>query len=391
VLSFGLLLLLLDGSQSSFLFIYYPFPVFYFFVSKYNVAMYSVAVAIILWILQLYVYRAGSSSESPQTHVETKPAEIIAEKKPDEVSFTEVKSWPNQFEYARAFQNASFALNSTLKGGKIIRNPNVKMPSNYVYSSGNYGLIFKLEIDGKYYALKCFTKGSDLHRKYYEISKYISRKRPGCLTSFEYIDNAVRTIKEPEKFYPALKMEWIDGDTLYDYIRKNLEDPKALRNIGNQFIKSVYELQKAGIAHGDLSNDNILVNGGKIFFVDYDGMYVPAFKGMKASENGHENFQHPGRTFNDYSEKLDSFSALVIYTGIYALSIDPGLWKFNDDDPDALLFRKKDFIDTKHSPVFAALSAKKGKTQKLASEIKKALASGPEYSIDLPKLIGLKL
>ncbi len=391
ILAFGLVLIAIAGYGASVLFLYYPFPVFAYFISKYNISAYVIAAAIILWILQLQIYRENRARQ-PDPIVKVAGTEGGNDVKTEEVkpSFTEVKSWPNQYEYARAFQNASFALNSSLKGSKIIRNPNVKMPGNYVYSSGNYGLIFKLDIEGKYYALKCFTKGSNLHKKYYEISNYISRKKVSCLTSFEYIDNAVRTMKEPEKYYPALRMEWIAGDTLYEYVQQNLEDQRALRDIAGKLLKSVIELQKAGIAHGDLSNDNILVSGGKIYFVDYDGMYVPAFRGMKASENGHENYQHPGRTLNNFSEKLDNFSALVIYTSIYALSVDPGLWKFNGDDPDALIFRKKDFLDIKNSEVFRELSNKKGKTQKIVSAIKKAIAEGPESQMDLAKITGLK-
>ncbi len=391
VLAFGLVLIAITGYGAPVLFLYYPFPVFVYFILKYNVSEYVVAAAMVLWILQIQIYRE-KESRHPDPVLKTDDEKEEIGVKTDELrpSFTEVKSWPSQYEYARAFQNASFALNTILKGSKIIRNPNVKMPGNYVYSSGNYGLIFKLDIDGKYYALKCFTKGSDLHRKYYEISNYISKKKPGCLASFEYIDNAVRTMKDPEKYYPALKMEWIEGDTLYEYVRKNIEDQRALRDIAGKFMRSVIELQKAGIAHGDLSNDNILVSGGKVYFVDYDGMYVPAFRGMKASENGHENYQHPNRTINNFSERLDNFSALVIYASIYALSVDPGLWKFNGDDPDALIFRKKDFLDVKNSEVFRDLSNKKGKTQKIVSAIKKALAEGPESQIDLARITGLK-
>ena len=60
--------------------------------------------------------------------------------------------------------------------------------------------------------------------------------------------------------------------------------------------------------------------------VDYDGMFVPALKGLKATENGHDYFQHPNRNLDSYSTNLDNFSVLVIYLSILAVSYDETFW-----------------------------------------------------------------
>ncbi len=61
--------------------------------------------------------------------------------------------WPSQSDYSRAMQNIGFSISASypeLKASKVMPNPYVKLPGNVVYSSGNYGTIFKLENSGMY-------------------------------------------------------------------------------------------------------------------------------------------------------------------------------------------------------------------------------------------------
>ncbi|KAA8923427.1 RIO1 family regulatory kinase/ATPase [Thermoplasma sp.] len=315
---------------------------------------------------------------------------VQPEKSEETVTFREIRKWPSQFDYAQAFQNPSYSLSGELSGYRIIRNPNVKMAGNTIYSSGNYGIIFKLENNGAYYAIKCFTKGSDLHRRYFEIGRHLQGKNIPCIVHFEYIENGVRTMKDPSLYYPVLKMDWVDGDSLYTFLKKNIDNGREIRRIAGEFLNMVMELKMNKMAHGDLSCDNILISNGRVIFVDYDGMYVPALKNMPSSENGHENFQRPDRKPSDFSENMDDFSALVIYTSLYVLSLRPEAWKFNGDDPDALLFRKADFLNPEKSEVFAYIKSMGGKSWKLASMMIKALGSSSDRGIDLRKAISAR-
>src|SRR5207248_10425515 len=65
-------------------------------------------------------------------------------------------------------------------------------------------------------------------------------------------------------------------------------------------FRSVRHLEAAKVAHGDLQHGNILVRGGSIQLVDYDGMWVPALSGRDATEIGHRAYQHPERSGQDY-------------------------------------------------------------------------------------------
>ncbi|MEM3676399.1 MAG: protein kinase family protein, partial [Thermoplasmataceae archaeon] len=124
--------------------------------------------------------------------------------------------------------------------------------------------------------------------------------------------------------------------------------------IARKIVESVDWIQRAGIAHGDLSGDNIIIGeNSRVYFVDYDGMFIPEFSGEEANEIGHAGFQHPLRVSKHFGPSLDNFSALVIYFSLLAIAKNPVLWeRFNDDDPDCLILRRKDFQNLKGSIAF---------------------------------------
>ena len=121
--------------------------------------------------------------------------------------------------------------------------------------------------------------------------------------------------------------------------------------------------------------------------VDYDGMYVPAVRGLPSNELGHSNYQHPLRSAADFDENLDSFSALVIYTALRALIAEPGLWgKF--DTGENLLFSATDFKSPGHSPLFQQLRRSPDPAVKtLADRIARACDGTPAGTPDFKRLV----
>ncbi|MEM0156719.1 MAG: hypothetical protein QXN26_01470 [Thermoplasmataceae archaeon] len=270
--------------------------------------------------------------------------------------------WPSGQDYEQSFQTLKLNLSPSLgktDGWEAVRNP--KNPSWYVHASGNYGSIYRISTgDGKFYALKCFTKKSlSINQRYSSISSYLNGlpDSPECLTHFVYYPEGIKTRKVNGVYFPMLKMEWIDGKTLNQFISAHINESRVLKATGNRIVEAAMALQAAGIAHGDLSGDNIIIDEkGKIRFVDYDGMFIPAFSGEKATELGHADFQHPKRNAQTYSEKLDTFSVVVIQLAMQAMAVKPELWKkFNADDPDCLILRKPDYLKPSESAVISEL------------------------------------
>ncbi|MHB1440308.1 MAG: protein kinase domain-containing protein [Cuniculiplasma sp.] len=304
------------------------------------------------------------------------------------------RSWPSSSQYAQALQNPTFSLskqNEQLSGISFVKNENVKYGS-IIQGAGNFGVVFKFNKSDKFYALKCFTRGSpNIQLRYYEISKKISLAKVPFLVDFKYYESALRVMQKPKEFFPVISMEWLDGKTLHSYIIDNLKNPESFKIVGKNLVSQIKELQQNSIAHGDLSCDNILIDSSrKAWLIDYDGMYVPSLKFLGSEELGHESFQHPRRG-RYYGEKLDNFSILIIYTSLMALAKNPKLWKFNGNDPDKLLFEISDFQAPQKSAVFKSLISEGGKVKRLANLIMEFLHESPDWSrFDPDQLIKMK-
>ena len=90
-------------------------------------------------------------------------------------------------------------------------------------------------------------------------------------------------------------MEWLSGEILGNYIAANISNAKALSNLANQIAEIYATLRSLNIAHGDLQHGNIIVSQGRLYLIDYDGMFVPDLKGKGSHEVGSPNYQHPNR------------------------------------------------------------------------------------------------
>lgn len=112
----------------------------------------------------------------------------------------------------------------------------------------------------------------------------------------------------------------------------------------------------AGIAHGDLSSGNVMVrDNGQIVLVDYDSFFVPGLGSITREVPATPGFQHP-RMGRSFSERMDDFSALVIYLAILAVATHPDLWNAYVSrkpsgalDTATLMFQPDDFENPSQS------------------------------------------
>ena len=217
-----------------------------------------------------------------------------------------------------------------------------------VMTSGNFAVVFKMkdERDGKFYAVKCFTKEQEGRAEAYrEITKELKKVSSPYLVSIRYLEKElfVDTGQTTETEFPVLLMDWVDGITLDKYILQNLSDTKLLQDMTYRFSRMAKWLLSQNFAHGDLKPDNILIKRNcQIVLVDYDGMYVPAMKGQKALEIGRPNFWHPRRAEEEFDVNIDNFSIVVILLSLKAISLKPKLFS-SFVGSDRLLFCEKDY------------------------------------------------
>ncbi|MCX5377579.1 hypothetical protein [Streptomyces sp. NBC_00091] len=268
------------------------------------------------------------------------------------------RKFPTGANYVEALQNPTLCFEDPdLKHGTVQQSP-VLGPKAI---SGNFASVFSVTAPGgQRYALKCFTRDSStLETRYQAIGKQLADLRPAKLSQpwpvgIEYLPRGVLVAGH---WYPALKMAWVEGTSLITWIDRNVRDAAAVLATADRFAALVADLEKLGLAHGDLQHGNLLVApDGTLRLVDYDGMYVPALKGRGSTENGHRNYQSPARTSSDFGPAMDRFSAWVIYLSLVAVATDPAVWgQLHDDQGEFLILKEDDFKEPRSSLAWSLL------------------------------------
>jgi len=269
--------------------------------------------------------------------------------------------FPNLSQYNRTIQQQGSSAFRTLTNLFFI--PAKTLPIKiYSFGSGSFAVVFKALEHGKEVAIRCFIGTDDDYvERYRKIDNYLKNIDESWKTSIQFLDNE---IKVEGKYYPVLKMDWVDGNLLDIYINKNLNNNEILTKLQNELVKTSKNLEKNFIAHGDIQCGNIIIeeiNGKpKVRLIDYDGLFIPNFRGDKQKEGGRSEFQHPNRPSFEFNEKIDRFSFWVILCALEALKFDKTLWKeimqggFNTGDN--MLFVGSDFSNPIHSKLFQRLS-----------------------------------
>ena len=262
--------------------------------------------------------------------------------------------YPLISEYVRAIQDASNNLD------ELAHLVPVQDDHGEPYrSSGAFAVVFKMkdEQTEKCYALKCFTEEQEGRTEAYrQIADELEFVDSSYITSVKYLDKEIfvdSSCEEDE--FPVLLMDWIDGETMENYIAENYQDNYIMAMLCYRFCKMAAWLRSQPFAHGDIKPDNIMVRpDGNLTLVDYDGMFVPAMKGQKSPTIGTKDFSHPLRTVDDFDETIDDFALASIALSLKAIALKPSLLD-EYGAADRLLFSAEDYRDLSKSKVLAAL------------------------------------
>ncbi len=287
-------------------------------------------------------------------------------------------SLPSLLEYQQAVLHPRYAFphDPELQSGQPALTP-MKIAA---VASGGFAATFRIDntAGGQSYAVRCFHKlGTDdaLAQRYEQIARFVANNRQ--------LDFMVDVHYDPQgivvegKSFPTVRMPWITGDPLGDWVDDHFDEPDKLSNVRRSLADALTQLHALGVAHGDLQHGNIMVGADQsVTLIDYDGMYLPELAPFGAAERGHPNYQHPDRGDTTYDEDIDAFSAYVIDLSLEAISHDPDLYDRFGGGGQNLLFSAPDFADPDKSEVFAALLAGplSTRTQRLKN------ASATEYT-----------
>ena len=254
--------------------------------------------------------------------------------------------WPTAVDYQTALQSpAACFTDPVLRSGLVMTNP-LGLP---LAASGNMVVVFRMTLDAGDVAIRCFTRQSTfsaLQRRYLVLEALQQQANLPALVGSRFRPDELLV---SGRRVAIVEMEWVRGIHLHRFAEHHLHDPSMLHALADQWRILMAQLRTARMAHGDLSDGNVLVDRqGRLRLVDYDAAYLPMLANDPPNELGKPNYQHPARLRSDsyeygyYAENMDAFSALVIYLSLRALADDPERWD-RYHTGENILFRQADF------------------------------------------------
>jgi serine/threonine protein kinase len=139
--------------------------------------------------------------------------------------------------------------------------------------------------DSKKFIIKEFNKRV---QPYVGLSKnnHYGRRREGAEIVFNEIDKISQKNKFLIRFYKRFKynnkwcilLEYIEGETLGNFLRKNNENKSKIINIVEKFATEIRDWHNNGFAHGDPHLENVIVeNENSIKLIDYGQLHHQSF------------------------------------------------------------------------------------------------------------------
>src|SRR5262249_15221918 len=133
------------------------------------------------------------------------------------------------------------------------------MPRPY---SGNFADVYQLRsADGRAWAVKCFTReAGHLQARYQAISDHLRQGSPPFMVRFDYLPQGIRIRRH---WFPVLKMDWVNGYMLNEFVRKYAHNPQVMYRLAQMWVKLSRQLRHAKMAHADLQHGNVLLVPGE--------------------------------------------------------------------------------------------------------------------------------
>lgn len=302
-----------------------------------------------------------------------------------------MKKFPTIGEYNQAIQKNGNLIFSTLSAVELI--PSRTLPIKvYLFGSGAYAAVFKGKMYGNLFALRVFLEaGSENVIRYEKICSYLETIDSTWKVDCEFLSDEISVNGEK---YPILKMNWVQGKLINDFVTENLHSKKVLDDLQKEIVSAAKDLNVNDIGHGDIQSGNMMIVGSSANFqlklIDYDGMYTPNQNTAKSIENGRSEFNHPDRSKMHFGPYVDRFPFWVMLCALEALKFDPSLWKevmqggFNT--LDNFLFLRSDFVNPNTSKLIDRLkNLRKDSVDFYLGKLIR-FSKSPIYDTELPEI-----
>lgn len=147
----------------------------------------------------------------------------------------------------------------------------------------------------------------------------------------------------------VLISDWVEGVPLSDIVRDKACD---FRRLSRAFDSLAYDILSLNYAHCDITPDNIIVDGDRMYVIDMDAGHSPQPESVVEQRLGTPQFIHRHRDFSS-DEHVDDFPIAAISTILAALatyhdreSVPQQLVEFGYDDiRNAISFAQQRLVD----------------------------------------------
>ncbi len=238
--------------------------------------------------------------------------------------------------------------------------------------AGNDAVVYRLENAAPgYVALRCFLTDrldNAVLARYQRLSKDSTLRRlrsseHSPLVQFVHLFAEGLMLPGPDfrsLSEPVIAMEWIEGPTLIEAVDRAARqgEKRVLNALANSWLRAVSANREVEFSHGALTGQNVMVDleRGPVF-VDYDTAWWPGAVSISKAKPP-AAYSHP-RGVASAPERRDDFAALLIYTSLRALALDPSLREEFGDSParidGAILFAPSDLAHPGKSKLFDRL------------------------------------
>lgn len=256
------------------------------------------------------------------------------------------KLYPSRVEFMNSMRHPESYRAKELLGGHVLMHGD-----RVINWAGGFANLYPfIQDNGNKIAVKCWCADIDnAQSRFAKISAFLENTDSPYFVRTQFVPDALMVSGES---YPVGFMDWVEGDSLKDYVDSQTPSKELFLDIAAKFLEMTKSIHQLNVSHGDLQHGNIMVLNGNLKLIDYDGMYVPGLDNMPDTIKGLPGYQHPARQKNKLlSPKSDFFSELVIYLSLLLFAEKPSMW-VDYTDTEYLLFSAYDFADLNNSDIY---------------------------------------
>ena len=167
------------------------------------------------------------------------------------------RAWPTSVQYAAAIRAPESAFRSPLlQSAKF--DPGPIGPKSI---QGKRAVVFFADTESGPVAVRCLKEPLPGGAKRYSaLRAYLAVKPVAAIPEAEWVKDGINVARAS---WPIVTMERVSGPSLLDFTKDNLHDPLRLTQAAAAWRALMTELSRAGIAHGDLQQDNAILAGGR--------------------------------------------------------------------------------------------------------------------------------